>query len=212
MRSLKVSSESQKNLVQEAESLQEKLKDAKVFEYIIMKAGKSMTKASDAIMNRAKSVVKRSEENMQPLEEPLEKEELAAEKKTQEKILGLQKDASERLQWLLDAIKQEPPQKVAQQPMEQPKEDPKEGEEKKQPKRAIPGDGIPGQAQIKLLIREQEELKQRTKEFDELHPNRDNLNEEQQAELRSLEEDQARIRILFGGLMSKNQEEKGDEP
>jgi len=213
--SLKQNSVSQKNLIQEADSLQEKLAGAKVFEHIIKKAGQSMTKAAEAIRERADKVVEARKVNGEDV--MLEPEELAAEKMAHDNIVKLQKDASQRLQRLLDALKDDPKEKVAQKPMEEPKkgEDPKDpmGEEKPPQPKAIPADGIPPMAQIKALIAEQEEVKQNTKAFDERNPDRDNLNVEQQAELRALEADQLRIRELFEALTKKAADnEKGEEP
>ena len=155
-----------------------------------------------------KTAETRFRENMGPLEE----EELDAEKKAQANIVKLQKDASQRLQRLLDALKEDRPEKIAQKPKEEGPNEPMDDDKPPQPK-AIPADGIPPAVQIKLLIDEQEEVKQNTKAFDERCPNRDNLTKEQQAELRALEADQAKIRELFEGLMKKSSDsDKGDEP
>ena len=179
MTSLKNSADIQKGLALEAENLKEKLKEAQVFAYILDKANKSMTGAAEAIKERQVASAQLG------TDEPLTKEDFAEENKAQDKIVKLQKEASQGLGALLDALKPEEPQ--AQKPMNPPKEGdqpPKtDNEEKQQPKSGQ----SPSSAEIKGLISLQEEVEQRMKEFHERCPDRSNRTPEQQAELDELE-------------------------
>jgi hypothetical protein len=59
------------------------------------------------------------------------------------------------------------------------------------------GDLIPPLAQVKVLRALQAELNERTAAFDKAHPNPDKLTEEEQAELKELEQSQRQIAELF---------------
>lgn len=186
----------QEGLAEETRELQEKIKEAKVFEHIMDKAAKSMDQAADAMAKRKEQAGDRKK--------PWSDDEMKDEERRQDQIVKLQTQAAQRLQRLLDALKEEP--QVAQQPMEQ---QPMEGGGDEQPRMKPPGDGIPPLAELKALRAEQLEVNERTKEFAQRHPNVDNLNEEQRRELRELEEEQGRLRQIFGGMTT---EKKGDRP
>src|SRR4029078_12427767 len=111
-----------------------------------------------------------------------------------------QKDASKRLDHILEALKEEiakkkPKKKEPQANDQNPEDQPKEKENGLQAQ-----DGIPPMAQLKGLHAEQLDLKERTEEFDKENPARDNLNDAQKRELRELAEEQERLQSLFGEL------------
>ncbi len=196
LNSLEDNGKAQQGLAKETESLKAKLKGAVVFELIMEKTVKAMEKASEGILKRKEGALKR------PLADALEKEELAAENKVQQRTEKLQQEASRRLQRLIDAVKPDP--NVAQRPkrkdenQQAKKQDPKkDGQEPKQAKGGLPGDGIPPIAQLKALRAEQQEVNDRTREFARENPDNAKLNREAQAELESLREYQERLFELF---------------
>ena len=125
------------------------------------------------------------------------------EERRQEDIVKLQTQATNRLQRLLDALKDEP--QAAQKPME-PMEGGGDGEQQRP---RPPGDGIPPMAELKALRAEQLEVNERTKEFAQRHPNVDNLNEDQRRELTAIEAEQRTLREIFAGMTTKKE---GDRP
>jgi hypothetical protein len=163
---------------------------------ILDKTVKAMEGAGQNMQQRKEGALKR------PLREALEKEELAGEEKLQDKTVKLQKEASRRLERLMDAIKPEPG--VAQRPKKQ--EEGKQGDqgpkkdEKNAKKGGVQGDGIPPLAQLKALRAEQQEVNDRTREFAERHPNEANLGPNEQAELGALRADQERLFELFSKM------------
>jgi hypothetical protein len=103
--------------------------------------------------------------------------------------------AGKRLEQLLAVLKEEPP-KAGPKP-EQPTAKPPASNQ------STPGgdsDVIPPLAQLKVLYALQEELNQRTAEFEKLHPDKTKLSDEEQAELRELEQSQRDIALLFQQL------------
>lgn len=187
----------QEGLAQETRSLQEKIKEAKVFEHIMDKAAKAMDKAVEAMAERKKL----SDDRQKPWSDEIGKD----EERRQTEIVKLQTQATQRLQRLLDALKEEP--QAAQQPMGDEK--PMEGGDEQQGGMRPPGDGIPPLAELKALKAEQMEVNERTKEFAQRHPNVDNLNNDQRRELTELEAEQRRLREIFAGMTT---EKKGDRP
>lgn len=186
----------QLGLAEETRSLQEKIKEAKVFEHVMEKAAKAMDKAADAMAQRKEQSGQRKT--------PWTDDDAKDEERRQEETVKLQTQATDRLQRLLDALKQDP-QVAQQQPMDQ---QPMEGGDEP-PRARPPGDGIPPMAELKALKAEQIEVNDRTKEFAQRHPNADNLNEQQRSELMELERDQRRLREIFAGMTT---EKKGDRP
>ena len=187
----------QLGLAEETRSLQEKIKEAKVFEHIMDKAAKAMDGAADAMAKRKEQAGDRKT--------PWTDDEAKDEERRQEEIVKLQTQAAQRLQRLLDALKDDP-QVAQKQPMDQ---QPMEGGGDEQPRMRPPGDGIPPMAELKALRAEQVEVNERTKEFAQRHPNVDNLNEQQRRELTELEAEQRRLREIFAGMTT---EKKGDRP
>src|SRR5262249_47046379 len=186
---------SQQGLAEETRSLQEKIKEARVFEHIMEKAAKAMEGAVDAMAKRKELQRKK----------PWDDEEAKDEERRQEEIVKLQTQATQRLQRLLDALKDEM-QAADQKPPMQPMDG---GGEDEQPRMRPPGDGIPPMAELKALRAEQVEVNERTKEFAQRNPNADNLNEMQRRELTELEAEQRRLREIFAGMTT---DKKGERP
>lgn len=194
--------QTQTGLAKETQSLEEKLKGALVFEHILKKAGKSMEQAGERIGERKKDA-------KDWLAQPFDKDGLAQEKKGFDETLKLQKLATDRLDRLLDAIKDTPPQVAKQEKKEPPKKNPDE-KDPPEPKNGIrPQDGIPPMAQLKALKAEQEEVYERTKTFARENPDPNNLDDNRQKELRELTEEQGRLRQLFEQMTNRRD---GDMP
>ncbi len=198
MESLDGDRQSQIGLAKETQSLEEKLKGALVFEHILKKAGKAMEQAGDTMADRKKAAKDRA------LAE-LNKEDQADEKKRADDTLRLQKLAGDRLDRLLDALKDSP---VAKQ--EKKKDPPPGGEEPKEDQGGMKArDGIPPMAQLKALKAEQVEIFERTKEFSRENPDVNNLDDNRQRELRELTEEQGRLRQIFEQMTNRKE---GDMP
>jgi hypothetical protein len=209
LKSLKNNARRQKAIGQETDSLKDKLKGAKVFEHVLVRAAKAMDEA-------AKSMEKRWDNGNLRLE-ALEKEEMAAELKAQEETLRWQNEAGRRLTRLLDSIKNEP---VAKRQRKKEKKDEKNPENPDEEKGGIrPGDGIPSVAQLKVLRDEQREVLERTKDFAKRHPAFPMVDEGQrermaeiQAELADIQAEQAVIQRLFEEITQQPAEKKGENP
>ncbi len=186
---------SQQGLAEETRSLQEKIKEAKVFEHVMDKAAKAMDGAVDAMAKRKE----------QKRNAPWDDDEAKDEEQRQEKTVKLQTQATQRLQRLLDALKDDL-QAAAEKPPMQPMDG---GGGDEQPRMRPAGDGIPPMAELKALRAEQVEVNERTKEFALRHPNVDNLNDLQRRELTELEVEQRKLREIFAGMTS---DKKGDRP
>ena len=215
MQTLDADRQSQAGLAKETQTLEEKLKEAMVFEHILKKAGKAMEAAAEAMAERKELAKERALEEGQ-----FGKEELDDEAKAQDKILRPQKLAADRLDRLLEAMKNTPPQprQPQQAKQDEKKDEKKDGgdnkkdkEEEKQPQGMQSQDGVPPMAQIKALKGEQVEVLESTKKFAELHPNVERLNDREIAELRELTEEQGRLRQLFE-QMTAPRDEKGGQP
>ena len=213
MQTLDADRQSQAGLAKETQSVEEKLKGAMVFEHILKKAGKAMDDAAEAMADRKELAKDRA-----AAIEPLGKEELDDEAKAQDKILRPQKLAAERLDRLLEALKNTPPQpRQPKEAKDEPKKDPnaKEKDKDKKEEEKNPGmqsqDGVPPMAQIKALKGEQQEVLRQTKDFAEQHPNVEKLNDREQRELRDLTDEQSRLRQLFEQLTAPR-DEKGGQP
>lgn len=191
---------SQVGLAGETQSLEEKLKGAAVFEHILKKAGKAMTQAADS-MTEHKEVAKQIQVAGN---DPDALKKLRSDDKARfDETLKQQKMAADRLDRLLEALKDTPPQVAKKDP---PK-DQKNPEGKQEPKEDQGGmraqDGIPPMAQLKALKAEQIEVFERTKDFARANPDPMNLNDAQQRELRELTEEQGRLRQLFEQMTRK---------
>jgi hypothetical protein len=198
--SLKQHGQGQAGLGKEAAGLTEKLKGAPVFEMLLKKSGKAMQEATQRIAeHREKAILRQGMF-------PLDKEELADENRFEERLEKHQKEASRRLERLLDALK--PELNTAQRPPEdgQPGGG---GGQKKDGKGLRPGDGIPPVAQLRALRDEQKDVKERTESFARLHPEGRDLTAEQRAELEAIHAEQEELFRLFRELStSANEGEK----
>ncbi|MCI0640135.1 MAG: hypothetical protein L0Y72_00555 [Gemmataceae bacterium] len=188
---------SQQGLAGETRSLKEKIKEAKVFEHIFEKAAKAMEEAAKSMEER-KAVGKERRLDF-------EKEELTDEVRRSNEVQKLQSQAAQRLQRLLDALKNDP-NEVAQNGGQ--KKDDGGGGQQEGPK-TRPGDGIPPMAQLKALRSEQVEVNERTKEFAQQNPDVNNLTEAQRREASELEVEQRRIHELFQQMLQQK-ENKGE--
>lgn len=201
LETLEAERQSQVGLAKETQSLEEKLKGALVFEHILKKAGKSMEQAGQAMTERKAAAKDR-------LLKAFDKDDAADEKKRYDETVKLQKMAADRLDRLLDAIKDTPPQQQAQkEKKEQPKGNAEEKDPPEQQGGMRGGDGIPPMAQLKALKSEQVEIYERTKEFARENPNANNLDERRQRELQELTEEQGRLRQLFEQMTNRREKD-----
>jgi hypothetical protein len=117
---------------------------------------------------------------------------LKDEIQSQEGIVKLQKQASQRLQTLLEAVKEG--QKQLQAKASEPENEPPE----QQPKGGLQAqDGIPPIAQLKALKAEQQSINERTKAFAKEYADGPNLPPQAQAELDAIHADQEALFDLF---------------
>jgi hypothetical protein len=158
-----------------------------------------MKKAGKAMGAAAKSIEERKEKAVERQDHPLEKEELADEARSDVRTQKLQKEASRRLQRLLDALG---PELQAAGKQEAGDEQGPQGGGPQGAKGGGGGDGIPPRAQLKVLREEQHEVNDRTKSFAKEHPDTRALNPEQRAELEAIHADQEEIFRLFRELMT----------
>ena len=91
--------QTQAGLAKETQSLEEKLKGALVFEHILKKAGKAMEEAAESMASRKELALEHEVKDFA-------KEELDDETKAQDKTLGQQKLAADRLDRLLEAAEE----------------------------------------------------------------------------------------------------------
>jgi hypothetical protein len=122
--------------------------------------------------------------------------------------------AARRLEQLLAVLKEDAPKAPKQ------KQNTQAGGTDPGSSQPMPGGGgdqeiIPPLAQLKVLELLQAELNQRTEEFAKEHPNRDKLTEEEQAELKELEQAQRDIASLFeqmAKLFHEKEKPKQEKP
>jgi DNA repair exonuclease SbcCD ATPase subunit len=199
MQTLDADRMTQEGLAGETRSLQEKIKEAKVFEHVMDKAAKAMEKAAEAMDKRKDESKGRNF--------PWNDDDLKDEMRRHEEIAKLQKQAGDRIQRLLDALKEE---QVAQEKRDQEQQQPKDGGgDQEQQARPRPADGIPPMAELKALRAEQLEVNERTKELAGRHPNMNDLPDPARRELTELETEQRRLREIFAGMTAKKE---GDMP
>jgi hypothetical protein len=195
--------DAQKDIAEETDGLKTKLKEAKVFHSILERAKKSMDDAEKLMKTRQTEGVNRRRID-EGNGELLTKEEIADENEWQADTVKNQKDASKRLDRILEAIKEE----IAK-PRPKKKDDQNAQNEDQKPKDQDGGlqaqDGIPPKAQLKALHAEQMDLKERTEEFAKNNPDRDKLTDAQKREVRELAEEQDRLQTLFGELVAPPQ-------
>ncbi|MFO0863270.1 MAG: hypothetical protein U0744_01180 [Gemmataceae bacterium] len=202
LKTLESDATTQDGLAEEARSLQEKLKDALVFEHILGKSAKAMDQASKTMSARKEKGADRRFDDPFDDRKEMDADEVMDEERRQTETVKFQTQAVDRLQRLLDAVAEAKPEAIAKADpkKEAPKEDPmeKDPKEKAEPKaNRPPGDGIPPMAQLKALKGEQVEVQEQTKEFARRNPVPARYNEQQRREVQEIHEEQVRLRRLF---------------
>ena len=201
LKTLESDATTQDGLAEEARSLQEKLKDALVFEHILGKSAKAMDQASKTMSARKEKGADRRFDDPFDDRKEMDADEVMDEDRRHGDTVRFQTQAVDRLQRLLDAVAEAKPEAVAKaDPKKEPKENPmkEDPKEKAEPKaNRPPGDGIPPMAQLKALKGEQVEVQEQTKEFARRHPDPARYNEQQRREVQEIHEEQVRLRQLF---------------
>lgn len=192
--------QSQAGLAKETQSLEEKLKGALVFEHILKKAGRAMDEASQ-------SMAERKTQAKDWLLNDFDKMALTEQKSKSDETMKLQKLAADRLDRLLEAIKDTPPQPVAKKEPKKDQGKKPDGKDPEEPQGGLQAqDGIPPMAQLKALKAEQVEVHERTKDFARDNPNLGNLDDRRRRELNELTEEQGRLRQLFEQMTNRKEE------
>jgi hypothetical protein len=198
--------QAQSAIAADTKSLKDKLKGAAAFELVLDRAARSMQEAARLMTERHKKAA------MNGLNiAPFEKEELAAEDRADTETRQRQREASRRLEHLMEALK--PDDGVAQRKPKQ-QDNQQAGDKQggdKQGAASARGDGIPPVAQLKALRAEQQEVNDRTKQFAEQHPDPERLDQAQRIELQSIREDQEQVFELFQRLMAAANGEGGKQ-
>lgn len=203
--------DAQKDIAEETDGVKDKLKEAKVFHSVLERAKKSMDDAG-AVMKARREEGRQRRYLDKNDGELMNADELKDEAEWHADTTKHQKQASQRLDRILDALKEE----IAKKP--QPRKDPdqvKNDPEKKEEKKGgiRPQDGIPSKAELKLIKGEQLDLNERTEDFAKRNPDVKNLNDVQRRELRELEVEQERLQELFQQILPPTQLPKeGDLP
>jgi hypothetical protein len=198
---------SQQGLAKEAKSLQEKLKEAKVFEHILDRAVQSMDRAAE-VMNERKLEGLANRQYDPKAGQVMEKEELDDEAEKQAETVKFQTQAGRRLGRLLDALKEE----LAKKPKKKDDQAKQEGQQPGQQQGGLKAaDGIPAVAQLKALRAEQLDVNDRTEDFARRHADLTKLTPNQRRELERLQTDQADLQRLFQDITS-NADRKGEQP
>ncbi len=192
----------QQGLAGETRSLKEKIKEAKVFEHVFEKAAKTMDEAAQ-VMEARKEMGK--ERRFMPLDE----DEVNDENSRAQDVEKLQARAGQRLQRLLDSLKNDPPEVAKNDGQKKEPEEKGDGDEGGP--RMRPGDGVPPVAQLKVLRGEQLEINERTKEFARANPDANKLTEAQRRELAEMEAEQGRLHRLLEE-MTAAADKKGEMP
>ncbi len=192
----------QLGLAADTEAIGKKLAEAHVFAHILDKARQAMVRAADRMAERLQAANDTDARQLTP-------EELAAEKKAQDEILRLQRDASKRLERLIESLKNET---GGVRPPPEPGKEPQPGAQGDDQGGGPPPpnqDGIPSLAQQKALRAEQQDVNDRTKDFDKRHPELENLSDEDKLtrvkgkdkmELEEIHADQKKVRELADEL------------
>jgi len=190
----------QKAVGEETELLHDKIKEAKVFADILKRAKESMDTA-EKTMDGRRELGKERRYAEKDGDERMDAKELKDEEDSQGETIRNQKDASKRLDRLLDALKEELARKPQAPP--EPPDDP--GGDEQPPQRGQQNaDGIPPTAQIKALKLEQLDLNDRTEDFARQNPGPE-LTDAQKKQFRDLEMEQQRLSELFQELVAQMQ-------
>ncbi|MBM3997036.1 MAG: hypothetical protein FJ303_23225 [Planctomycetes bacterium] len=211
--------DAQKNIAEETDNLKEKVKEAIVFKAALEKAKESMDKAVETMTIRREEG---KERRYFEIGEKMNAKELKDEVDWHDTTIAHQKRAVNRLDNLLDSIKEEIDRMDRRKKTKKPEEpiDPdKPPPEPKEQKGGLKNqDGIPPMAQLKALRAWQLDVNNRTEDFDKRYPNRDNLTDEQKAELADISREQTLLHELFQQVLPRpavdgnppNEEKKGD--
>lgn len=198
LQSLRDDADVQAGVAKETALLRDKLKGAKVYHMVLDRAVKTMTAAADKIKEHQEIAVQLRDQGK------LDDKQVADEARLTNLTLGHQKEASNRLQHLIDALLPE---------LDQPKQDlvknddgGKEGDKPPKTGGLKAQDGIPPVAQLKVLKAEQLSVNQRTKDFADQHPNLNNLTRDELAELMAIHAEQDRLLELFREMVTGDHE------
>jgi hypothetical protein len=192
-------SDAQGWLAKDAGLLRNKIKGAKVYAAILDRAVKDMDGAVGEIgKHKLKAVDRQQLKGGDKKDKGMGDEALADEKARTTAVVKLQRDASDRIQRLIDALLPELEARGPEDPKQNPDNGGKDGPKDEGKKGGLKAqDGIPGVAQLKALKGEQLDVNARTKAFAEAHPDLTRLTPEQQAELDGISAEQDRLLQLF---------------
>ncbi len=204
----------QKEIGDETGVLQEKLKDAKVFHGILKMAKESMDAAGKVMdVRRDEGKDRRYLEKGEG--DVMDANELKDEKEWHADTTKHQKQAAQRLGFILDALKEEiakkrPPKK---DPDQAAKKDPKDDKDKEKKGGMQAQDFMPPTAQLKALKSLQVDLKEQTADFARRVPDPAKMTEAQAAELAELERGQGALQEMFQQLLPPpGLPKEGDQP
>jgi hypothetical protein len=182
----------QQGLSKDTASVRKKVPGAVVFDMVLEKAVQSMDAAEKVMADRSLRAQRRIKAVKQA---PFTKEELAEEQRLDQLAQRHQRDASKRLERLLENLKENLAQ--AQKDAEEGNNGGGGGGGGGGGAKARPVDGIPQLAQLKVLREEQQDINRRTLEFAERNPDPNKLDDAQRQELEALQRDQSRLGDLF---------------
>jgi len=182
----------QQPLAEEVRAIQKDFTGLPVLSRVVLESANAMDAAAKLIPARLQEI------------DPTLAFELDLEVANDRKILRPMILARRRLEQLLDALKQEDPKSVTGSPSApktpNPMNPPPAGNEDR--------DLVPPLAQLKVLRSLQAELNERTIEFAKAHPDAAKLTEDELAELKSIEEAQRDMAVLFEQISKLFQEAK----
>jgi hypothetical protein len=198
VKTLRDDGDAQLGIAKETASLRDKLKGAKVYHMVLDRATRAMETSADTIKKHKDEALAWQDLNA------LDDKQLADQSRLVKETVKYQKEASERLEHLIEALL----------PELEPPPEPKEGEggggggggQPKQKGGLKAQDGIPPVAQLKVLKAEQLTVNARTKEFAEQHPDLSRLTPQEMAELQAIHAEQERLLDLFREMMTSGNE------
>jgi hypothetical protein len=193
---LGLSADAQKELSEETEQFsRDKLAEAKVFAHLL-------TRASEAMKRAAKEIDERRDEALEGTREMPAGDEASLDVREEQShadaIQRWQGEAVQKIDQLLDALK--PTRDERTNPPEE-----KSGAEKK------PSDGeaktkntpsLPPPGELKVLLSLQREVNERTRGFNNQHPDNARLSEPQKQELKEIRKEQQDVADLFHEIMT----------
>jgi hypothetical protein len=192
----------QKGLGEETEqAAKEKMEGAKVFEHLLSKSAEAMQRASERMEERKQAVLGRKASTAEGQAARLDPR---AEDEAQGETLELQNLALRRIDQLLEALKPErgSPQRAGR---------PSQGGGAGGGGAGGQGggsDSIPPLAQLKALRALQQELFERTRDFNQHHPEPAKLGRRQQMELQALHQEQEEIASLFQEISAPQEHDR----